>query len=76
MLIKNQPVLFCRETPLELFKAGNVSGYMSEEVITKVLSEQKNIQGGKWVDEIIQTKKAFDIFESSKTKTQGLVKNI
>ena len=49
---------------------------MSEEVITKVLSEQKNIQGGKWVDEIIQTKKAFDIFESSKTKTQGLVKNI
>ena len=61
---------------MEQFRAGNISGYMSEEVITKALSEQKSKQRGKWVDEIIQTKKAFDILESSKTKTQGLVKSI
>ena len=55
------------ETPLEQFKAGNISDYTSEEVITKAVSEQKNEQRGKWVDEIIQAKKAFEILESSKT---------
>ena len=65
-----------RNTPWEQINAGNISGYISEEVITKMLSEQKNKQKGKWVDEIIETKKSFDILESSNKKTKGLKINV
>ena len=58
------------------FQAGNISGYISEEVITKALSKEKNKQREKWVDQVLQTKKAFDILESSKTKTNELMKSI
>ena len=37
-----------------------------------MLSEQKNKQKGKWFDEIIETKKAFDALESRNKKTKGL----
>ena len=62
----------CRKTPLEQINAGNNSGYISEAVVSKMLSEQKNKQKGKWVDEIIETKKAFDALESRNKKTKGL----
>ena len=61
-----------RKTPLEQINAGNNSGYISEAVVSKMLSEQKNKQKGKWVDEIIETKNAFDSLESRNTKTKGL----
>ena len=60
------------KTPLELINAENNSGYINVSVTFKMLSEQKNKQKGKWVDDIIETKKAFDTLESRNTKTKGL----